>query len=418
MKRLLLATLTVLAFLMAKADDVLQIVPVSVQAGITEDDEECFEFSMDNSEDVWGLQFELYLPEGISLIEDPFEHEFSRCPYTGKKTKTPLHIFDYNYVNDHYKVALSTTGEYYITGNEGVVFYAYFTTDENLAPGRYPIIMKDIRLIFENTKAVIPEAVSYVTVGEPSANEILDLGNGIVPSFVQSELPTQNVVVNGICGNLVISDAEPFSATSAFTAANVSYEREITNEWGTICLPYAINSTNEVQLYKPSSVDGSNITFTAIESLEAGEPAVFKKIGSDTKIDMSASNVEIVPMVKEEDSVDNMKLVGSLTGETIAEDGVHSYYYVAKNKVWPKNPSKDLTVLPQRAYFVAQNPASAKEFNICADGEESTAIRAFGEIMDGTAEYYDAKGRRILDMQKGVNIVRTADGNVTKVVIK
>ena len=53
---------------------------------------------------------------------------------------------------------------------------------------------------------------------------------------------SNNVIVDGVCANLVLTDGNyPFKAPADFTATNVSYNREFTDGvYSTVCLPFAL----------------------------------------------------------------------------------------------------------------------------------------------------------------------------------
>ena len=53
---------------------------------------------------------------------------------------------------------------------------------------------------------------------------------------------TKNVIVDGVCANLVLKDGNyPFKSPVEFTATNVSYNREFTDGvYSTVCLPFAL----------------------------------------------------------------------------------------------------------------------------------------------------------------------------------
>lgn len=69
------------------AEDVLQVVPFETKAGATVDDGLSFSVAMNNaSAEIWALQFDLLLPEGMTIDDvsgwDPFELSTDRFPHT------------------------------------------------------------------------------------------------------------------------------------------------------------------------------------------------------------------------------------------------------------------------------------------------------------------------------------------------
>ena len=74
---------------------------------------------------------------------------------------------------------------------------------------------------------------------------------------------------------------------------------------------------------------------------------------------------------------------------------------------------------PFRAYMVDNSSAptaGARMFSISVGGS-TTAIEQLETTADSKAEYYDLQGRRLEDLQKGINIVKRG-GKTMKVIIK
>ena len=67
---------------------------------------------------------------------------------------------------------------------------------------------------------------------------------------------------------MVITDGEPFYSPEGFTA---SYERnvEATTKYGTICLPFEVNSDSNVQYYYIDRIENGTLCLTEVATLEA-----------------------------------------------------------------------------------------------------------------------------------------------------
>ena len=91
MKKLILALICITSIGTMRAEDVVQVVPFETKAGATVDDALCFSVAMNNaSAEIWALQFDLLLPEGMTIDDvsgyDPFELNKERFPHTtGRK---------------------------------------------------------------------------------------------------------------------------------------------------------------------------------------------------------------------------------------------------------------------------------------------------------------------------------------------
>lgn len=69
--QIILLTLAMLCALpgMTQTENAIQVVPFQTKAGATVDDALYFQIAMTNTEPVWGVQFRLKLPEGLTLDE-------------------------------------------------------------------------------------------------------------------------------------------------------------------------------------------------------------------------------------------------------------------------------------------------------------------------------------------------------------
>ena len=70
-----------------------------------------------------------------------------------------------------------------------------------------------------------------------------------------------------------------------------------------------------------------------------------------------------------------------------------------------------------RAYMVDNSSAPAAGARMFSISGGTTAIEPLETTADSKAEYYDLQGRRLPDLQKGVNIVKRG-GKTMKVIIK
>ena len=89
---------------------------------------------------------------------------------------------------------------------------------------------------------------------------------------------------------------------------------------------------------------------------------------------------------------------------------------VAFYKVSPENA---VIVTPNRAYlWIPKNVDLVNARTIRFPGADATGINAINVLTSGKAEIFNAAGARIPSLQKGVNIIRTADGKTSKVLVK
>ena len=221
--------------------------------------------------------------------------------------------------------------------------------------------------------------------------------------------------------NLVLDDGKDFVAYDQFAAKNAFYIRVIPegSTWGTLCLPFAIDQSQETEckFYRLTGIDNDNECIT-LESCEegiipAGTPMLFKMNEGEQTLSISVQNVGIVTKPKAETNTEDVNLVGSFT--KIGGNGNHGLdkndYIIGKDKFWrvfDLNDGKGVGIKPMRAYIhpVTASQARASMLSI-GKGDGTTAIDNLNAISnDANAEYYDANGRRTNGLQKGLNIVK------------
>ncbi len=180
-------------------------------------------------------------------------------------------------------------------------------------------------------------------------------------------------------GEIVIKDGEEFYASLPFTASKVSYSRAMSNEWGTLCLPFALTVRDpEEQPYDFFVVESADketgvITLTKVQpgTLPAGTPVVVYRNAGESGISFTETNVQIVRgPVLDLTATAGLTLVGTFRPTTLQKN---KGYYIASNKFW--KATKEIAVAAFRSYFFGDledsaNSASSLRIQI-AEGEAS-----------------------------------------------
>ena len=220
--------------------------------------------------------------------------------------------------------------------------------------------------------------------------------------------------------NLVLDDGKDFVAYEPFAAKNAFYIRVIPegSTWGTLCLPFAIDQSQETEckFYRLTGIDADNkcITLEGCEEgkIPAGTPVLFKMNKDEQTLSIFAQDAGIViePVVGTNTDVN---LVGSFTkiGGNGNQGLAENDYIIGKDKFWRVSDLDDgnrVGIKPMRAYI---HPATASQARAAmlsiGKGDGTTAIDNLNAISnDANAEYYDANGRRTNGLQKGLNIVK------------
>ena len=83
------------------------------------------------------------------------------------------------------------------------------------------------------------------------------------------------------------------------------------------------------------------------------------------------------------------------------------------------DPTNAVLVSPNRAYlYIPETAVVVGAKAIRFPGADATGINTINVLTSGKAEIFNAAGARIPSLQKGVNIIRTADGKTSKVLVK
>ena len=232
--------------------------------------------------------------------------------------------------------------------------------------------------------------------------------------------------------NLALDDGKDFVAYEPFAAKDASYSRTMNagTTWATLCLPFEVSLDGQnFRAFKLLSADDVTETVELEEietNIAAGTPVIIKMKDGATELKFTEADKEIAKDVQTAETADaNYKLQGIYTKKEFSKDTDNNCYIVKGAKLM--NPAKllDKTTTesvgskPFRAYMVDNSSApaaGARMFSISVGGS-TTAIEQLETTADSKAEYYDLQGRRLQNLQKGVNIVKRG-GKTMKVIIK
>ncbi len=221
--------------------------------------------------------------------------------------------------------------------------------------------------------------------------------------------------------NLTLNDDKDFVAYEPFAAKDASYSRKMNagTTWGTLCLPFGIDQSQETEckFYCLTGIDNDCITLESYEGAEipAGTPVLFKMNEGEQTLSISAQDASIVTEPKAGTNTD-VNLVGSFTkiGGKDNQGLTDTDYIIGKDKFWlvselkKDGNSKGVGIKPMRAYIHPATVSQARAAMLSiGKGDGTTAIDNLNAISnDANAEYYDANGRRTNGLQKGLNIVK------------
>lgn len=220
---------------------------------------------------------------------------------------------------------------------------------------------------------------------------------------------TKNVVIGGVCEDLLLDDSKNFEIPSDFTAVKVAQKREYTaDKNSTVCLPYALDETQASALgtfYEPTAIASGTVTMTSVTKTEANVPYMLKAKG--TKV-----SAEMVEVKKPTGALAGTEthFVGTYTGTTLSHTDTKQYYCFTTDGTFIHVETDDVHVKPFRAY-IALDSALGRSLDIDF-GDGTTGIKNLKVGVQDNV-YYDLQGRRVLYPKKGIYIQ-----NGKKVIIK
>lgn len=223
--------------------------------------------------------------------------------------------------------------------------------------------------------------------------------------------------------SLTLDDKVGYECEAEYTANDVSYSRKMSNEWGTLCLPFEIKSDQEAtcKFYELKEVKETEIVLTEVSgNIPAGTPVLVRRNTEGTNISLNATNAAITVAPAAGSTANGHSLVGRFTAsEALPENS----YIISNNKFWrvsdltSKEDVKDVKVGAFRAYLQSSGVQNVRMMSLSIGDDDTTAIDVLNAADEGEAEIYDLNGHRLQGLQKGMNIVKRGN-KTTKVIIK
>lgn len=202
-----------------------------------------------------------------------------------------------------------------------------------------------------------------------------DLGNTLFFISGSQALSGNNVVADGKCANLVLTDGQPFYAPEAFTADAISYNRtdlEV-NEIYTFVLPFAV-STEQVNgaVYQLASITDGVISFASVADgmLEANKPYLVRATAATLLADDASISGEVEAVTEatvKNDAVTGVTHVGAYQTTEVASEGATSWYGYNQEGKFVK--AKTGTISPFRTAL-----------RIDGNGQSSFALKLDGTV--------------------------------------
>lgn len=244
--------------------------------------------------------------------------------------------------------------------------------------------------------------------------------------YLTKKVGTNGNEIIGATGSPLTIDALPLDDSKAYTLYEdcdvnaASYEREVKSEWATLCLPYTIHPSSEdntCYFYTLKSVGTESVELMRVEEgvIEAGQPVVVRKKNAEQTsfcvMSGTASPDEKAKAVKNPTNRETgHRLMGTFAPIELADD----CYFIAKNLFRLVSDYKlaatGVKIAAYRAYIqpdATQKGGSAQLTIGVDEGTNQVDAATLVDLLNDTeAEYYDVQGRRIPQLQRGINIVK------------
>ena len=169
-----------------------------------------------------------------------------------------------------------------------------------------------------------------------------------------------NVVVKSgdayTCANFELTDGADFYTPVAFTAAQATYSRPLTNgtQWGTVALPFDATSVTGAELFRVDRQDGEALYVDETGGMAGGEPLVFRANAEVTEVDFKGVNVAVRAT---DDEAGSTLLKG--TSQTVNPLAAGAYF-IYGDKFYQVASGSQIGVKPFRAYIPAASGASTR----------------------------------------------------------
>lgn len=244
--------------------------------------------------------------------------------------------------------------------------------------------------------------------------------------YLTKKVGTNGNEIIGATGYPLTIDALPLDDSKAYTLYEdcdvnaATYERQVKSDWATLCLPYTIHPSSEdntCYFYTLKSVGTESVELVRVEEgvIGAGQPVVVRKKNADQTsfcvVSGTASPDDKAKAVtKPTNRETGHRLMGTFAPIELADD----CYFIAKNLFRLvsdyKPAAKGVKIAAYRAYIqpdATQKGGSAQLTIGVDEGTNQVDAATLVDLLNDTeAEYYDVQGRRIPQLQRGINIVK------------
>ena len=221
-------------------------------------------------------------------------------------------------------------------------------------------------------------------------------------------LTGNNVVADGTCASLVLTDGAGFCAPSDFTATALTFSRTLTEaNYATLVLPFDVAVSDLAgEAYTLTDVDGDVLDFTtATGTIQHDTPFLFLPEG--TALFKSApTNVQVYATSEEAPAltVGNVSHVGTYTTQSVASEGSENWYGYSGGEFVRATKG---TIPPFHTAIKVTGAQATQAFRVSIDGQITSGIASDLTAADGKADVYTLSGTLV---RRGADAARALEG--------
>lgn len=386
MKKIFFLALTLCSMQVAKADNenIVQLIPTSVDKGVDFETEEVkLQFWLSTSEVAAALNFDIYLPD-VFVVDGDYASEGDDI--ITKKGKNYTHKIAINLYPEakqdmdgynRYLVNIYSTSGAKFKATEGVMFELPLGSVAEGVDDVYPVYLNNQSINVSTTVNLgrPAESTSYIKYGNPTSVSLE--AKGVIPSKVNEHLATETAItalnLSGVTasnGTFTYVAGRDVVVPTATVNADYAFAAGVSGAYASFCAP--VNVTCEC--YTLDKVEGGFAIFKEASVAPANEPVLI-----NSKVETGATAGELFGVAK--------KNVTS-----------GSYLNAAGTEFHTVNGSATIPAL--RGCW---EDAAASNLRIAI--ETPTGIQVIGTADEVFGNTYDLKGRQTTNAKNGVFVV-------------
>ena len=258
-----------------------------------------------------------------------------------------------------------------------------------------------------------------------------ELGNGWSWTETEFTLSSAKDVTIGVweaAGNYNWAGLDDWQLTYLGVEASVSMSVKA-GKYGTFIAPFDVTIPEGVKAYKVNEMEADGITVKLEDvatTITANTPVVLENT-TETNVAETFTGIDTATADTYTDglltgvynnSADNPYTIPASDAKTtyyvLQTQPAGQAFYIVKNDYSMKTPNRAYLSVPS----TSGTEGAVKAIFFPGQGD-ATGINAVSTLLGGNVEgIYTVGGAKVNNLQKGVNIIRTADGKTTKVLVK